>query len=121
MFGKKITRVTAAATTLALVLSCCEVALAAGSGPTKGSGNGSNKGSSGGQSGKGQFNKQKGSGSNHHHHNHGHHWSYSRYYSSYGCTLYYDEGEQTYYYWCQPDSCYYATSYCPYGQYSWNE
>lgn len=49
------------------------------------------------------------------------HWSHRRYFANYGCTLYYDPGYECYYYWCQPDECYYPVSYCPYGQYSWNE
>jgi len=55
----------------------------------------------------------------HHSHHRNHHWSSSRYFAQYGCTLYYDTDEQCWYYWCQPDDCYYPLSYCPYGTYSW--
>jgi hypothetical protein len=48
-----------------------------------------------------------------------HRWGQSRYYAQYGCNLYYDNGEACWYYWCQPDDCYYPTDYCPYGTYSW--
>lgn len=37
----------------------------------------------------------------------------------YGCTLYYDPELECYYYWCEPDGCYYPVSYCPYQRYVW--
>jgi hypothetical protein len=49
------------------------------------------------------------------------HWNYRYHAANYGCTLYYDDGCQCYYYWCPPDDCYYPVSYCPYGQYSWDD
>jgi hypothetical protein len=55
----------------------------------------------------------------HHQHHRNHHWSSSRYFAQYGCTFYYDTDDQCWYYWCQRDDCYYPTSYCPYGTYSW--
>jgi hypothetical protein len=48
---------------------------------------------------------------------HNHHWHTHRYYADYGCELYNDGDE--WYYWCQPDDCYYPVSYCPYGKYNW--
>jgi hypothetical protein len=48
------------------------------------------------------------------------HWSYRCYDRRYGCTCYYDSGLCCYYYWCEPDDCYYPVSYCPYGKYSWS-
>jgi hypothetical protein len=47
------------------------------------------------------------------------HWAYTVYDNRYGCTLYYDADLGSYYYWCQPDDCYYPVSYCPYDQYVW--
>jgi len=48
------------------------------------------------------------------------HWAYTRFDARYGCTLYYDPDLCCYYYWCQPDSCYYPVSYCPYDRYAWS-
>jgi hypothetical protein len=47
------------------------------------------------------------------------HWAYTRLDVRYGCTLYYDP-ELGCYYWCEPDSCYYPVSYCPYNRYAWS-
>jgi hypothetical protein len=47
------------------------------------------------------------------------HWSYSRYDSRYGCTCYYDPCCSCWYYWCEPVSCYYPVTYCPYQTYCW--
>jgi hypothetical protein len=107
--------VLAIAAALVAVLWLGGSALAAGkSGGSKGGGKAKSAQKSAGSK------KGKGSAKHHHHHHkHGHHWARSRYYASYGCTLYYDEDEDCYYYWCQPDNCYYPVSYCPYGRYSW--
>lgn len=48
-----------------------------------------------------------------------HHWSREYFSNRYGCTVYTDPGCGCDYYWCQPDSCYYPVSYCPYGRYGW--
>ena len=48
------------------------------------------------------------------------HWAYTVFDNRYGCTLYYDAELGSYYYWCQPDDCYYPVSYCPYDQYVWS-
>jgi hypothetical protein len=40
------------------------------------------------------------------------HWSLHRYDSRYGCECYFDPSCSRWYYWCQPDSCYYPVSYC---------
>jgi hypothetical protein len=58
-------------------------------------------------------------GGRHSRHLRNHRWSQSRYYSQYGCNLYYDADDQCWYYWCPPDNCYYPVDYCPYGTYSW--
>jgi hypothetical protein len=47
------------------------------------------------------------------------HWSYTRFDSRYGCTCYYDPGCSCWYYWCEPVSCYYPVTYCPYQTYCW--
>src|SRR5260370_29431180 len=47
------------------------------------------------------------------------HWSYSRYDARYGCTCYYDPFCSAWYYWCEPASCYYPVTYCPYRTYCW--
>jgi hypothetical protein len=49
-------------------------------------------------------------------HNHSH-WSRQCYSSQYGCTVYWDSGCSSWYYYCNTDSCYYPVSYCPYGRY----
>jgi hypothetical protein len=48
------------------------------------------------------------------------HWAYTVFDARYGCTLYYDPGLTCYYYWCEPDDCYYPVSYCPYDHYVWS-
>jgi hypothetical protein len=48
------------------------------------------------------------------------HWAYTRFDVRYGCTLYYDPELECYYYWCEPDDCYYPVSYCPYQRYAWS-
>src|SRR5262245_47059271 len=48
------------------------------------------------------------------------HWQHRYYNSRYGCWTYYDPCVRNYYYWCQPASCYYPVSYCPYGRYCWD-
>lgn len=47
------------------------------------------------------------------------HWSYHCYDKRYGCECYYCPCTCCYYYWCQPDDCYYPVSYCPHGKYCW--
>jgi hypothetical protein len=46
------------------------------------------------------------------------HWSTTRWDARYGCTLYYDPYVRCYYYWCEPDGCYYPVSYTPYNRYA---
>jgi hypothetical protein len=48
------------------------------------------------------------------------HWSYQRWDARYGCYCYYDPCCTSWYYWCEPASCYYPVSYCPYQTYCWN-
>ena len=45
------------------------------------------------------------------------HWTYQRYDSRYGCVCYYDPCCSCWYYWCEPASCYYPVTYCPYPTY----
>ena len=47
------------------------------------------------------------------------HWSCSRFDTRYGCTCYFDPCCECWYYWCQPASCYYPVTYCPYRTYCW--
>lgn len=47
------------------------------------------------------------------------HWRYRQWDARYGCYCYYDPSCTTWYYWCQPDSCYYPVNYCPYRTYRW--
>jgi hypothetical protein len=47
------------------------------------------------------------------------HWSHYYYSERYGTTIYFDPYHSVYYYWCQPDGCYYPVSYSPYGRYGW--
>ena len=47
------------------------------------------------------------------------HWSYCRYDARYGCNCYYDPCCSSWYYWCEPASCYYPVTYCPYRTYCW--
>jgi len=89
-----------------------------GKGSGKGSkGKGSGKGSKGKGNGKGMAKgkgKYKGKWKNKNYK-----WKHQRFSDGYGTTLYSDDGDDTPYYWCQPDDCYYPLSYCPYGKYSW--
>jgi hypothetical protein len=48
------------------------------------------------------------------------HWGYRYWNGTNRAWYYYDPGIKSYYYWCQPDSCWYPVSYCPYGQYTWD-
>jgi hypothetical protein len=47
------------------------------------------------------------------------HWHHRQWDSRYGTYLFWDRGLRTWYYWCQPDDCYYPISYVPYQRYSW--
>jgi hypothetical protein len=47
------------------------------------------------------------------------HWRCWRWDARYGCICYWDPSVCVWYYWCQPDSCYYPVSYCPYRTYCW--
>lgn len=134
MVGKNIRRIVVGTLSLALLLSVAESTQAAG----PGKGGSSNKGSSSGSShGSPAATSSKSTGGNgspvsatkafkfaYGHYfkgHHGHNWSFHRYYASYGFTLYYDTDTTAYYYWCQPDDCYYPVGYCPYGTYSGSE
>jgi hypothetical protein len=120
--------------TLALVLSFVDVTQASsqgsagkdgkpGIGTTVAKGKGGGKGKGGKGKGKGKnkgkgMAKGKGKGKGKHR---DHKWRHSRFSGDYGTTLYSDDGDDTLYYWCQPDGCYYPVDYCPYGKYSWDE
>jgi hypothetical protein len=47
-----------------------------------------------------------------------HHWGSVRFDRRYGCNCYWDPYVSVWYYWCQPDDCYYPVSYCPYRSYT---
>jgi hypothetical protein len=47
------------------------------------------------------------------------HWESQRFDARYGCTCFYDSSCSSWYYWCQPDDCYYPVTYCPYQTYCW--
>jgi len=47
------------------------------------------------------------------------HWALCRYDARYGCDCYWDPCSLTWYYWCEPDVCYYPVTYVPYRTYSW--
>jgi hypothetical protein len=40
-----------------------------------------------------------------------HHWTYRYWWHKYGCYTYYCPGRCCWYYWYQPDNCYYPCSY----------
>ena len=46
------------------------------------------------------------------------HWGARRFDSRYGCDCYWDPYVLEWYYWCEPDLCFYPVSYCPYGVYA---
>jgi hypothetical protein len=48
------------------------------------------------------------------------HWSSHRFDSRYGCECYFDPCCSCWYYWCQPDGCYYPVTHCPYRVYTWS-
>src|SRR5258708_3551911 len=47
------------------------------------------------------------------------HWAHCRYDARYGCDCYWDPCSLSWYYWCEPDFCYYPVTYVPYRTYSW--
>ena len=47
------------------------------------------------------------------------HWTQRRFDRRYNCECYFDPCCSAWYYWCQPDCCYYPVSYCPYRTYCW--
>jgi hypothetical protein len=47
------------------------------------------------------------------------HWALCRYDARYGCDCYWDPCSLTWYYWCEPDLCYYPVTYVPYRAYAW--
>jgi hypothetical protein len=47
------------------------------------------------------------------------HWSYRCWYPEFGCYCYWDPCVCTYYYFCEPDCCFYPIAYCPYQVYYW--
>ena len=46
------------------------------------------------------------------------HWGAVRFDSRYGCDCYWDPYIRSWYYWCEPDFCFYPVSYCPYRCYT---
>jgi hypothetical protein len=45
------------------------------------------------------------------------HWVSTIWAPDCGCYTYYCPYTSVWYYWCQPDGCFYPVSYCPYGTY----
>jgi hypothetical protein len=45
-------------------------------------------------------------------------WNYHCWDRRYGCYLYWNPWYRSYYYYCDPDDCYYPISYCPYRKFS---
>jgi len=45
------------------------------------------------------------------------HWYCRNWNAKCGCWMFYDAGCSSWYYWCQPDNCYYPTCHCPYNSY----
>ena len=43
------------------------------------------------------------------------HWVSTIFSTDCGCNTYYCPYTEAWYYWCEPDSCYYPVTYCPYG------
>ncbi len=43
------------------------------------------------------------------------HWQCTCWRPDYGCNLYFCPSVRVWYYWCEPDDCYYPVDYCPYG------
>ena len=46
------------------------------------------------------------------------HWGLIRWDVRYGCNCYWDPCLLVWYYWCEPDQCFYPVSYCPYRRYT---
>jgi hypothetical protein len=54
----------------------------------------------------------------------GHNWNFwkgHKFFSQYGCNCNYNPYAHCWYYWCNPDACWYPVSYCPYSVYSWED
>jgi Ni/Co efflux regulator RcnB len=45
-------------------------------------------------------------------------WNYHCWDRRYGCELYWNPWYRCYYYYCDPDDCYYPISYCPHRKFS---
>jgi hypothetical protein len=52
---------------------------------------------------------------------HRHRWSHRIFDQRYGCNVFLCADDGYWYYWCDPDSCYYRLDYCPYGTYAWDD
>jgi len=46
-------------------------------------------------------------------------WRYKCWDARYLCFLFLCPDDGIYYYWCEPDDCYYPINFCPYGVYAW--
>jgi hypothetical protein len=46
-----------------------------------------------------------------------HHWSERCYSNRYGCDIFYCPSACGWFYFCEPDCCYYPVSHCPYGKF----
>jgi hypothetical protein len=47
------------------------------------------------------------------------HWTLSRFDARYGCECYWDPYSLAWYYWCEPDQCFYPVTYAPHRTYAW--
>ena len=47
------------------------------------------------------------------------HWTSQRWDARYGCVCFYDPYILAWFYWCEPDLCYYPVAYCPYQTFCW--
>jgi len=120
--NKNFSRKTVLALVAALVIGLCfqASAFARGGhgGGHSGSGNRGGVSRSAHSSSRTVSNRSGKVGKGQHGHHRNHRWARSSYNAGYGCNLYYDADEATWYYWCSPDNCYYPVSYCPYGSYT---
>lgn len=48
------------------------------------------------------------------------HWNRHVWSARYNTFIYYNPFTYGWYYWCQPDDCWYPVTYAPYGVYNWD-
>jgi hypothetical protein len=49
------------------------------------------------------------------------HWTHHKWFVNFGTFCYWNPHIGGWYYWCQPDECWYPVTYCPYGVYNWDD